>query len=61
MPGLIRYDHHQGQIVVAALFSQLPNCVLGIGKCRRIIWQVRTITIILDPIPSEYREEISRH
>jgi len=61
LPGLIRYEHHQGRIVVAALFSQLQNCVLGIRKCRRNIWQVRTIGIILDLIPSVYREEISRH
>ena len=61
MPGLIRYEHHQGQIVVAALLLQLPDCVFGIRKCRRNIWQVDTIRTILDPVSSVYRKEISRH
>jgi hypothetical protein len=29
---LILYDHHQSRIVVAALFSQLLDCALGIRK-----------------------------
>jgi hypothetical protein len=61
LPGLIRYEHHQGQIVVAALLSQLPDYVVGMRKCRRSIWQVRAISIVLDPVSSVYREEISRH
>jgi hypothetical protein len=40
---LIRYEHHQGRIVVAALFSQLPDCGLGKRKCRRNIWQIRIL------------------
>jgi len=60
-PGLIRYEHHEGQIVVAAFFAQLTDCVLGIRKRRRYIRQVGAIRIVLDPIPSVYREEISRH
>jgi hypothetical protein len=47
LPGLILYEHHQSQIVVAAVFSQLSDCVLGIRKCRRYIRQVRAIRIIL--------------
>ena len=27
LPGFILYDHHQGRIVVSALFSQFPDCV----------------------------------
>src|SRR6516165_1176921 len=62
LPGLIFYHHHQGEIIlVATLFSQLPDCVFSIRKRRRYIRQVRAIRIILDPIPSVYREEISRH
>jgi hypothetical protein len=61
LPGLIRYEHHQGQVVVAHLFLQLSDCGLGIRKCRRNIWQISTIRIVLDPIPSVYREEILRH
>jgi hypothetical protein len=61
LPGLVRYEHHQGQIVVAALLSQLPDYVLGMRKCRRSIWQVRAISIVLDPVSSVYREKISRH
>src|SRR6516164_1025322 len=60
-PGLIRHEHHQSQIVVAAFLAQLLDCVLGIRKGRRYIWQIRTIRIILDPITSVYREEILRH
>jgi hypothetical protein len=59
LPGFILYDHHQGRIVVPALFSQLPGCALGMRKCRRNIRQVRTMRIILDPVPSAYCEEIS--
>ena len=59
---VILYDHHQSRIIlVAALFSQVSDCVLGIRKRCRYIWQIRAITIILDPIPSVYREEILRH
>jgi len=61
---MIFYDHHQSRIVVvciATLFSQLPDCIFSIRKRRRYIRQVRAIRIILDPIPSVYREEISRH
>jgi len=61
LPGLIRYEHHQGKVVVAHLFLQLSDCGLGIRKCRRNIWQISTIRIVLDPIPSVYREEILRH
>jgi hypothetical protein len=61
LPGFIRYDHHQSEIIVAALLSQLSDCVLGIRKCCRSIWQVRAISIVLDPVSSVYREEISRH
>ena len=63
-PGLIRYEHHQSRIVViciAALFSQLSDGVLGMRKCHRSIWQVDPIGIVLDPVSSVYREEISRH
>ena len=61
---MIFYDHHQSRVVVvciATLFSQLRDCIFSIGKRRRYIRQVRAIRIILDPIPSVYREEISRH
>jgi len=58
---LIHHEHHQSQIVVAAFLAQLLDCVLGIRKGRRNIWQIRTIRIILDPITSVYREEILRH
>jgi hypothetical protein len=59
---VILYDHHQSRIIlVAALFSQVSDCVLGIRKRCRYIWQIRAIMIILDPIPSVYREEISGH
>jgi hypothetical protein len=59
---VIRYDHHQSQIIlVAALISQDSDCVLGIGKCRCYIWQVGATTIILDPFPSMYCEEILGH
>src|SRR5215813_4239125 len=61
LPGLIRYKHHQSQIVVATLLAQLLDCVLGIRKRRRYIRQVGAIGMILDPIPSVYWEEISRH
>ena len=61
LPGFILYDHHQGRIVIPALFSQLPDCALGMRKCRRNIRQVRTIRIIPDPVPSAYYKEISRH
>src|SRR4029077_6534948 len=61
LPGFILYDHHQGRIVVPALFSQLPDCALGMRKCRRNIRQVRTMRIIPDPVPSAYCEEVSRH
>ena len=30
LPGFILYDHHQSRIVVPALFSQLPDCALGV-------------------------------
>jgi hypothetical protein len=37
MPGLILHHHHQSQIIlVAALFSQLSDCVLGIRKSRHV-------------------------
>jgi hypothetical protein len=49
---LIFYDHHQSGIVVAGLFAQLTDCVLGIRECRRNIRQVRAIRIILDPVAS---------
>jgi hypothetical protein len=39
LPGFILYDHYQGRIVVPALFSQLPDCALGMRKCRRNIRQ----------------------
>jgi hypothetical protein len=58
---LILYEHHQSRIVEAALFSQLPNCALGIRKCCRNIRQVPAIKIILDPVPSADREKISLH
>ena len=61
LPGFILYDHHQGRVVVPALLSQLPDCALGMRKCRRNIRQVRTMRIIPDPVPSAYCEEISRH
>ena len=61
LPGFILYDHHQGRIVVPALFSQRPDCALGMRKCRCNIRQVRTMRIILDPVLSAYCEEISRH
>ena len=44
-------NHHQGRIVVSALFSQLSNFALGIRKCRRKIRQVRTARITFDPFP----------
>jgi hypothetical protein len=59
LPGLILYEHHQSQIVVDALLSQLSDCVLGIRKCRRLIRQVRAFRIIRDPVLSVYREKIS--
>jgi len=60
MPRLILYDHHKLWIVAAAPFSQLPDCVLGIGKCGLNVRQVGANRIILDdPVPSAYREEIS--
>ena len=58
---MILYEHHQSRIVIAALFSQLSDCVLGIRKCRRHIRQIRASRIILDPVLSVYRKEISRH
>ena len=65
LPDLIFYDHHQSRIVVVrivvALFSQLSDCVLGMRKCRRYIRQVCASRVILDPCPSAYRKEISRH
>ena len=61
LPGFIFYDHHQGRIVVSALFSQLSNFALGIRKCSCKIRQVRTTRIIFDPVPSAYCEELSRH
>jgi hypothetical protein len=62
LPGLILYDHQQRQIIlVATLFSQLPDCVFGIGKRGHYVRQVRPLRIILDPTPSVYREEISWH
>ena len=54
-------NHHQGRIVVSALFSQLSNFALGIRKCSCKIRQVRTTRIIFDPVLSAYCEEISRH
>ena len=60
-PGFIFYDHHQGRIVVSALFSQLSNFALGIRKCSCKIWQIRNPRIIFDPVPCAYCEEISRH
>ena len=45
--GFILYDHHQGRIALPALFSQLPDCALGMRKCRRNIRQVRAMRIIL--------------
>jgi len=44
--------NHQSRIV-AALFAQLSDSVLGIGKCRVDIWQVDAIRVILDSVPSE--------
>jgi hypothetical protein len=62
VPRLILHDHHKLWIVTAALFSQLPDCVFGIGKCGLNIRQVGANRIILDdPAPSAYREEISLH
>ena len=65
LPDLIFYDHHQSRIVVvrivAALFSQLSDCALGMRKCRRYIRQICARRVILDPCPSAYRKEISRH
>lgn len=62
LSGFIRYDHHQGQIVVAALLSQLLDFVLGTRNSRRNIQQVPAVRIIiLDPVPSACREEISLH
>jgi hypothetical protein len=61
LSGFILYDHHQGRIVVRALFSQLHDFALGIRKCRCNIRQVRTMRVILNPIRSAYCEEISRH
>jgi hypothetical protein len=46
------------QIVVAALFSQLPDCVLGIRKVPPEHLAVRTITIILDPVAREVSEVV---
>jgi hypothetical protein len=42
-------------------FSQLSDCALGMRKCRRYIRQVCASRVILDPCPSAYRKEISRH
>ena len=62
LPSLNFYHHHQRQIIlVAVLFSQLSDRVVGIRKCRRYIRQVCVTRIVLDPIPSLYRKEISRH
>jgi hypothetical protein len=61
LTGLILYNHHKSRIVAAAILSQLPDCVLGIRKCRCNVWQIRAIRIINDPIPSAYREEVSWH
>jgi hypothetical protein len=44
-----------------AFLSQLTDFVLGTTKSRRNIQQVRAIRIILDPVLSVYREEISLH
>jgi hypothetical protein len=60
LPGFILNDHYQSRIVVAALFSQLSDGVLGIRKCRPYIRQVCACTVILDLCPSVYRKEISR-
>jgi hypothetical protein len=59
--GLHPLRSSSGQIIVAALLSQLPYCGFGIRKSRRDIRQVRAIRIILDPVPSAYREKISLH
>ena len=62
LPSLIFYHHHQRQIIlVAVLFSQLSDRVLGIRKCRRYIRQVCVTRMVLDPIPSVYRKGISWH
>jgi hypothetical protein len=59
--GFVLYRHHQGRIVVRALFSQLYDFALGIGKCRCDIRQICTMRVILKPTRSAYCEEISRH
>ena len=62
LPSLIFYHHHQRQIIlVAVLFSQLSDRVLGIRKCRRYIRQVCVTRMVLDPILSVYRKGISWH
>jgi hypothetical protein len=61
LSGFILYDHRQSRIVVRALFSQLPDFVFGMRKCRRNIRQVRTMRVIFNPPRSAYGEETSRH
>jgi hypothetical protein len=61
LSGFILYGHHQGRVVVRALFSQLHDFALGVRKRRRDIRQVCTLSVMLNPIRSAYREEISRH
>jgi hypothetical protein len=62
MPRLILYDDHKICVVSVTLFSQLPNCVLGIGKCGLNIRQIGANRIVLDdPVSSAYREEELPH
>jgi hypothetical protein len=59
--GFVLYRHHQGRIVVQALFSQLYDFALGIGKCRCDIGQICTMRVILNTTRSAYCEVILRH